>query len=331
MVKISSRVRSRKIPITTITDSVMAGMLACRRYGRITRTQFAAAARLSDHYTSGLITRLADRRVPILSVLGMGLGKPDLIGLTVPGNTLIEAATADARYDDSLNAKLPRIIGRDLKVDLSKPVDLSTYSRFSKPTMNLPSDHNQQHKRAVIDAMIAAERDMPSGMHLDRIRVEFRKDIEGNGYATKVDLPDGRSQKPDAVLTLRRDGCVEASMIEIDMKSEMVTSFDARRSTIQGKVFDYWKYLASGDVVRRFGATVPAFRVLFITTSRQRIQAMIAGIEWRDLAPIGGIWPHQIFHFSTHDQCQENFFGQHWTAPGASCPHSLILETCHAA
>jgi hypothetical protein len=184
--------------------------------------------------------------------------------------------------------------------------------------------------------MIAAERDLSKlpGFNLEQALVEFRRDPVFGRYATRDVPPNGQPFKPDAVLTIGHDGAVVANMIEIDMGTESIVSSDPRlyANSITGKLHAYWSYLRSGRVTERFGATVPVFQVLFITTTGQRITSCLERIDWSVFAPVGGVHPRHVFRFTTHEDARRDFYGRHWLVPGRAEPRALIeQETSLAA
>lgn len=298
--RIAPRKRQRKKNAggMAITSTVVAALRAMRRYGRITIAQCAAAGGTTDRSGWSTVKRMERHKLAHRLKLEHAWPKPPhLIGLTVAGNHFL----ARSGNDHGLPDYLP-------------------------PAKSVLLHKKTPHKMAIIDAMIAAERDMPAGFRVDQIKVEFRKDRGFGRYATRDELPSGKGIKPDAVLTVACAGDVVAQMIEVDMGSETITTFDPNEyeKCLLAKMHAYWRYLASGRVCGRFGATVPAFHVLFVVRnkagtlegSETRISSIIKKIDWAALVPIGGLAPADVFLFSTHQAALASFYGRHWVAPG---------------
>jgi hypothetical protein len=309
----------------------MRGLLATRRFGRITRYQFALASGLREDYSGKLIAQLIKRKKPLLSVVSLGAafgtGKlADMIGLTVHGNTLVEACSLQGGDNDILQAAAHDVLGADLIARIDQKADLSSYFPYVVPGRTFDDLTKLRHRLQVIDTCICLERDLPRSFAVDKVRAEFRREPQTGRYATMDRLPDGTEIKPDAVVTIKREGVIAPILLEIDMGTETIKTFDSGlyAKTVEANLAARWRYLATGRVVERYGTTVPLFQVVFITTSEKRMHEIIRKTDWMKFKPVHGQYPNAVFYFSTHESCREDFFGEHWWTPGARRPGFLI-------
>ena len=162
----------------------------------------------------------------------------------------------------------------------------------------------------------------------DAFRAEtgFPRSVEIQpSYGSAFSLP----LNPDAFVTIDTGEHRYRWFIETDMATEPAERSDLRRSSIRQKLLAYWQLNQS--ILRRHDRRADSFRVLFLTTTEERLHNLRTAAQEADDRKKGS----HFFAFSTHDRTSIDVADHILTEPvwwtaraGYDNARTLFLPVC---
>lgn len=159
-----------------------------------------------------------------------------------------------------------------------------------------------------------------------RAQTGFPRSVEIQpGYGSAFSL----ALNPDAYATIDTGEHRFNFLCETDMATEPVERGDLRRSSIRQKILAYWQLNQS--ILRRYDRRADSFRVLFLTTTEERLHNLRLAAQEADGKKKGS----HFFMFSTHGRTSIDVADQILTEPvwwtaraGFDNARMMFLPTC---
>lgn len=293
----------------TLTSSATLGLFFIQRYRFLTIDQFARAADMKRPAASEQLREL--ERHGILGHFGNvgmpGYGKtPKVYYLKRKGWELlsresdIPAELLGTHKETHIEARWsPQMFHRLRTVDLMIAVEVAVRAR---PHLSLPKTFLEY-------------RLVKRGTRILRETTDFIASEETNENRIV----------PDAAFVLENVETERCGLffVEMDMATERIVakiSHD-KRITLRYKIEQYDRYLTSGRFAKTYASygEFRYFTLCFVTIGEERInniRAALADLP-REL--------HNYYRFSTFDQANADFFGQHWRSRSPTDPERYMI------
>lgn len=281
------------------SDRVATGLLSAHRLGPLTIKHLASSVNCTyDHFRREIRRPIVGHKllapVRILRHERRAGAPPLLLQLTKKGFEHLCAAIQDHWCIEHPE----QIIGE-----------------FSAPQSSIDWRGKRIHRLALVDLLLAVEKSARNhgGAFLETVLPEYAQ-WGGLAKPTLITLSISSSFQADAVLRMNDGHYSWLIMVEIDLGTETITSQAQVRvkDTIEGKARNYWSYLRSRRFISRFKVDASAFQVAIVTTTEQRVEKMRAAVAGLGLLSFGGLSPADIFFFTTTENANDDFFGNHW-------------------